>query len=205
MARLKSLLCAMLLLPFAAGAATPVCWPDLSLPIQLNIVDKTQAPKVGEVIYVASSVGLVWGYTCIAPDGQWYAQIAAGAWDKFPADWLYQLDIAIRGTNADREALWNKYTTASAWDTRLQSDLDAVWAKLPRQPAPTEWKVLRDPFRPDGKRLVYNVTGGKRGTPTSQYVEADAPCDPSVTISEFGGTIFMSVLGNPALVARCVK
>jgi len=189
-------------------AAAPACWPDVSMPLTVEMADKTAGPKVGEVIYAASSIGLVWGYTCIASDGKWYKVIAAGAWDKFPADWLWQLDKAIRGTDADRKALWDKYSTATAWDTRLQSDLDMIWAKLPVQPAappPVVWTVLRDPFRADGKRLVYNAANGKRGASSGQYVDAGAPCDPVTTITEFGGAVFMSVLGNPALVARCTK
>lgn len=187
-----------------ALAAAPTCWPDLTRPITVNMVDTT-VPKIGEVVYASSDIGLVWGYTCKAADGSYYKNIAAGAWSAFPANWLYILDTAIRGTDADRKALWDKYATASAWDTRLQADLDRVWAKLPNPPVASAWKVLADPFRSDKKRLVYNVVSGKRGPATTQYVDADAPCDPAVTITEYGPVYFLSVLGNPSLVARCTK
>jgi hypothetical protein len=204
----RVLLAAALFVAQPADAAPPACWPDVSLPVSLVAGGPTAKPAIGEVIYAASSVGLVWGYTCKAADGTHYKIIAAGAWSAFPADWLRILDEAMRGTDADRAALWTKYATASAWDTRLQSDLDAIWAKLPAPPPPpppVTWRVLADPFRTDKKRIVYNAANGKRGTATAQYVDAGAPCDPAVTITEFGPTYFLSVLGNPGLVARCVK
>lgn len=211
-------LLALILLTFvstAAIAAPPKCWPDLSLPVSVEMLKAPVDIGVGDIVYAASSIGIVWGYTCKASDGQHYKVIAAGAWENMPRDWLYIADTLMRGTDADRAAAWDKYATAGAWDERLRSDLDAVWAKLPNPPAPPPvalWKVLADPFRADKKRLVYTAVPGvppstqwKRGPATSQYIDAGAPCDPVTTITEFGGVTFMSVLGNPALVARCVK
>lgn len=205
---MKRLLFAAALLFAPHADAAPPCWPDLTPPTLLRIGNATDKAVLGEVIYAASSVGLVWGFTCTTQDGKWYKTVAGGPWTAFPPDWLAILDTALRGTDADRKALWDKYATATQWDPRLQSDLDAIWAKLPNPPPPPPavvWKVLADPFRADKKRIVYNVVQGKRGTATTQFVDAGAPCDPVTTITEFGGVTFLSVLGNPALVARCVK
>jgi hypothetical protein len=198
-------------LPMAdALAAPPPCWPNVTLPISVEMARSPTTVEYGDVVYSASQIGVVWGYSCKASDGLYYKVIAAGAWDVMPRDWLYIADTLLRGTDADRAAAWNKYVTAAQWDARLKSDLDMVWAQLPGPP-PTPpvsvWRVLADPFRSDKKRLIYTVVGGKRGPATSppQYIDAGAPCDPITTITEFGSTIFMSVLGNPALIARCVK
>lgn len=195
------------LLPALVQAAPPACWPDI--PAKFSKIEVT-APELGDILYSASSVGLVWGYTCKAADGTWHKVIAGGPWTAFPIEWAYIADTALRGTDAERRALWDKYATATAWDERLKPDLDAVWAKLPSPPPPpppVTWRVLADPFRADKKRLVYSVVSGKRGPPVSpaQYVEAGAACDPAVTIEEFGSTFFLSVNGNPATIARCVK
>lgn len=184
--------------------AQPHCWPDLTLPVSVQTVRAPVAPKIGEVVYAASQVGLVFGWTCRAADGKAYKVIAAGPWTAFPADWLRELDLLIRGTEVERNAAWSKYAVAPAWDERLRPDLDAVWALLPVPPA-ENWTVLADPFRADKKRLVYAAAGGKRGGATGQYVDAGAPCDPVTRIDEFGGISFLSVLGDPAKVARCVK
>jgi hypothetical protein len=198
-------------LPMAdALAAPPPCWPNLTLPISVEMARAPTTVEIGDVVYAASPVGVVWGYTCKAVDGQHFKIIAAGAWENMPRDWLYIADTLLRGTDADRAAAWNKYATASEWDARLKPDLDMVWAMLPNAPPPppvVAWRVLADPFRTDKKRLVYTVVAGKRGPATSpaQYVDAGAPCDPVTTITEFGSATFMSVLGNPALIARCVK
>jgi len=204
-------LCLLALVPASASSAAPSCWPDLGSPTLLKIAGSSDKVEVGEVIYAASSVGLVWGYTCVATDGKWYKVIAAGAWDKFPSDWLYILDTALRGTDADRAALWTKYATATEWDARLKPDLDAIWARLPTEPPPPPppptvvWKVLADPFRADKRRAVYNAANGKRGTVTTMTIAAGEPCDPVTTIAEYGPVYFLSVLGNPNLVARCVR
>jgi hypothetical protein len=202
----------LLLLPFNV-LAQPKCWPDATLPTSLYIIrDKTTIKppiEYGEIIYAASPIGIVWGYTCKAPDGTYWKQIAAGAWENMPRDWLYIADTLLRGTDADRAAAWAKYATASEWDPRLKTDLDAVWALLPNAPPPpvvSAYIVMADPFRADKKRLVYTVVGGKRGPSVTPvlYIAAGEPCDPKVTITE--GTItFMSVLGNPGYVARCIK
>lgn len=188
--------------------AAPPCWPDIPpfmSPQSYRIETPGDKLPVGAVIFSASTVGLVWGYTCIDTDGKWWKVIAGGAWSEFPADWFYILDQAIRGDVNVRTQLWNKYATATEWDPRLKPDLDTIWAKLPSPPPFSVWKVVPDPFRADKKRLVYNVANGKRGTPTTQYVDAGTPCDPVTTITEFGPVYFMSVLGNPNLVARCAK
>lgn len=200
------LLLAALLLP-ALAAAAPACWPDVSLPITFKARGATgEPPKIGEVVYAASAVGLVWGYSCIAPDGSWRRIIAGGSWDEFPRDWLAIVDAAMRGTAADRAAVWDKHATATAWDERLRQDLDAVWALLPVPPPPSAWKVLADPFRADKRRLVFTVVGRKRGPATSpaQYVDAGAPCDAVTRITE-GALEYLSVLGDPAKVARCTQ
>jgi hypothetical protein len=191
-------------------AAQPTCWPDLTLPVQFEAKDKPVGPlQKGEVVYAASDVGLVWGYSCTDAQGVWWRVIAGGPWSAFPANWLAMLDRVIRGTDADRSALWKKYATVPI-DARLKSDVDAIWAMLPLPPPPppaVKWVVLADPFRADKRRLVYTVIAGKRGAPASpsQYVDAGAPCDPVTTITELGSTYFLSVLGDPNKVARCVK
>lgn len=189
----------------SAASAAPACWPDLSVPITAHAVRDKEAVKPGQIVYAASTVGLVWGYACAAPDGKYWKTIAAGPWTAFPADWLSLVDTLARGTATERAAAWDKYATATAWDERLKPDLDIVWAAIPSPAPAVAWVVLADPFRADKRRLVYTVAGGKRGAATSQYVDAGAPCDPVVTITELGPTYFLSVLGNPALVARCVK
>jgi hypothetical protein len=197
------------LLPLHSYAAAPACWPDLTAPTLLKVGSATDKPELGEVVYAASSIGLVWGYACTTDGGKiWHKVIVAGAWSAFPADWLAILDTALRGTDADRTALWNKYATANAWDSRLQSDLDKIWALIPNPPpAPPAvvWKVLADPFRTDKKRPIYNVAQGKRGTSTGRYIDAGQPCDPVTTITEYGGVTFLSVQGNATTVARCIK
>jgi hypothetical protein len=150
-------------------------------------------------------VGVVWGYTCQDAAGKWWHVMGYGTWEQFPRDWLFILDTAMRGTDADRRALWDKYAVATTMDARLQPDWAKIWSMLPKPPPVAEWKVLADPFRADKRRLVYNVVGGKRGTSTGQYIDAGQPCDPVTTITEYGPVYFLSVQGNPARVARCAK
>jgi hypothetical protein len=211
-----ALMLALLLASAAAygqAVTEPKCWPDTSLPISVERLQSPTTIGYGEIVYSASPIGLVWGWTCKASDGLYYKNIAAGPWSSFPVDWLYVADTLLRGTDADRVAAWRKYATATAWDTRLKTDIDAVWALLPNAPAapppppPVVWKVMADPFRADKSRLVYTVVAGKRGpaaTPT-QYVPAGTPCDPVTLITELGPAYFASVLGNPNLIARCTK
>lgn len=203
---MRRLLALALLVLAGSAAAAPSCWPDMSRPITVERAEAPTTPIViGEVVYAASSVGLVWGYTCKAGDGKHYKNIFAGAWSAFPIDWLFVMDTLMRGTDADRSAAYAKYATASAWDERLRPDLDKVWSLLPVPPPPVTWIVMPDPFRADKKRLVYAAPNGKRGLSTGLYVDAGAPCDPSVTIIEFGPVYFLSVLGDKAKVARCAK
>lgn len=201
---MKRLLFALALLFVVQPAtAAPACFPKMTPP---TFIDVNGTPKHGEVVYVASTVGLVWGYTCQAADGKWHYAIGYGTWDQFPKDWLFILDTAIRGTDADRRALWDKYAVANdTIDERLAPDWDKVAKLLPLPPPVTAWKVLPDPFRADKKRLVYTVTNGRRGASTGQYIAAGEPCDPVTTITEFGPTYFLSVNGNPNTVARCTK
>jgi hypothetical protein len=170
-----------------------------------TFIDINGTPKLGEVVYAASYVGVVWGFTCQDSTGKWWKVVAYGNWEQFPRDWLYILDTAMRGTDSDRRTLWDKYATGTTMDARLQPDWDKIWSLLPNPPPVAAWKVLADPFRADKRRLVYNVVGGKRGTSTGQYIDAGQPCDPAVTITEYGPVYFMSVQGNPARVARCAK
>lgn len=202
---MKKLLAILLLTLIPTVAlAVPQCFPKMTPPV---IIDVTAGavPKHGEVVYAASTVGLVWGYTCQAADGKWYIITGYGTWEQYPKDWLYIMDTAIRGTNADRQALWAKYATTDLIDERLLPDWEKIAALLPLPPLVTVWKVMPDPFRADKKRLVYTVVNGKRGPATIQYVDAGAACDPVTTITEYGPVYFLSVLGNPNLVARCVK
>jgi hypothetical protein len=202
---MKRFLFALLLACSGSVAAAPSCFPNMAPP---TFIDVNGTPKLGEVVYAASSVGVVWGYTCQDSTGKWWKVMAYGNWEQFPKDWLFILDTAIRGTDADRRALWDKYAVATTIDERLIPDWDAVAKLLPNPPPPpvvTEWKVLADPFRADKKRLVYSVVNGKRGASTGQYIAAGEPCDPVTTITEFGPTYFLSVNGNPNTVARCAK
>lgn len=206
---IRAILAGLLLFTsMAAGAIAPKCWPDLSLPVRVETLKApAQLVAIGSVVYAASTVGIAWGYSCRAADGQHYKVIAAGAWDAMPRDWAAIADTLLRGTDADRAAAWDKYATASEWDPRLKPDLDAVWALLPVPPPVARWTVLADPFRADKQRLVYTVVSGKRGPATNpaRYVAAGVACDPIVTIAELGPSYFLSVLGDPNLVARCVK
>jgi hypothetical protein len=195
----------LLAIPLQTGAQ-PACWPDVSLPISFQVAKAPTAPvKVGEIVYAASSVGLVFGWACIKANGEWYHVVSGGLWSDFRPDWLAIADAGLRGTTAERDALWAKYATATTYDPQLHPDVDAIKAALPRPVAAPAWVVLADPFRADKKRAVYSVVAGKRGAVTGQLVDAGAPCDPATTITEFGPTYFLSVLGNPATVARCVK
>jgi hypothetical protein len=187
-----------------AASAAPPCFPNLNPP-SFQIVTEPNAPDLGEVVYSASPVGVVWGYTCQAADGKWWKVMGYGNWEQFPRDWLYVLDTAIRGTDADRRAIWDKYAVGTTIDSRLVLDWDAVAKLLPNPPPVAVWKVLADPFRADKKRLVYTVVNGKRGASTGQYIDAGQPCDPVTTITEFGPVYFLSVQGNPLRVARCAK
>jgi hypothetical protein len=200
----------LLLVSFSASAVAPKCYPDLTLPISFQLTTVAGPVKVGEVVYAASQLGVVWGYACVPvpADGNWYHVVSGGLWVDFPVDWLSILDKAVRGTQADRDAAWLKYATNTVFDPRLQPDVDAIKAKLPLPPPPPPsevWKVLADPFRADKRRVVYTVVAGKRGAATTQTVAANDPCDPVTKITEFGPVYFLSVLGNPALIARCVK
>lgn len=79
---------------------------------------------------------------------------------------------------------------------------------IPDPPAVT-WRVLKDPFGSSGRRLVYTVAvvqgTTKRGVPVSpaRYVDPGAPCDQITRVDEPVGIVFMSVLGDPSLIARC--
>lgn len=205
----------LLMTPAPAQPVEPVCWPDTSLPVSVERAETpTSAITYGEIVYAASPIGLVYGWTCKAPDGTYRKNIVAAAWDVMPRDWLFIADTLLRGTDADRVAAWRKYVTATEWDARLKTDIDKVWGLLPTAPPPPPpppppavWKVMADPFRADKSRLVYTVVAGKRGpaaTPT-QYVPAGTPCDPVTLITENGPAYFASVLGNPNLIARCTK
>lgn len=200
----KLLLALLFVIAPSVIMAAPSCFPQMSPPT-FQVVTGPNTPKIGEVVYSASPVGLVWGYTCQAADGKYFKVMGWGTWEQIPKDWLFIMDQAIRTDDAGRRALWDKYAVVNTIDERMVNDWKAVNALLPNAPVVPEWKVLADPFRADKKRLVYTVVNGKRGPATTQYVDAGAPCDPVTTITEFGPSYFMSVLGNPNLIARCAK
>lgn len=203
---MKKWLAALLFGVSTAVSAVPPCFPVTTPPTFIIATDAVKRPpELGEVVYTASPIGLVWGYTCKDDKGLWWKVMAWGTWDIIPKDWLYIMDVAIRGTDADRKALWNKYAVVATMDERLLGDWIAVQALLPNPPMASEWKVLADPFRADKKRVVFNAANNRRTTPTTQFVDAGAPCNPATTIVEYGGITFMSVLGNPNFVARCSK
>jgi len=191
------------------ASAQPVCWPttDLSSTSVIKFANGTEKVDWGQVVYSPSSAGLVWGYAC-KTNTSLHHYIFGGRWAQYVPEWAYIADTLMRGTDADKSAAYTKYMTGTTIDPIFQGDVDKIKAMLPLLTAPTEvWKVMADPFRADKKRLVYNVVSGKRGSATSpaQYVDAGAPCDPAVKITEFGPVYFLSVLGKPNLVARCVK
>lgn len=126
---------AALLLCAQVVSAQPSCWPNLSLPTTLQKTSDGPA-RVGDIVYAASSIGLVWGYACIASDGTMRHIIVGGPWTAFQADWLAVADQLYRGTDADRAAAWSKYVTATTIDARLQPDVDAIKAVLPKPVAP---------------------------------------------------------------------
>lgn len=186
-----------------AASAQPACWPDI--PVKITKVEVT-APERGSLVYSASSIGLVYGWACTASDGKWHKIVVGGPWSSFVVDWLYVADKAMRGTPAERDALWNQYNPlAQPIDARLKPDLDAIMAVLPNPPAPSVWKVMPDPFRSDRKRPIYHVANGKRGASTGRYIDAGEPCSDVTKIAEFGAVYFLSVEGNPGTVARCVS
>lgn len=196
---------------FAPAFAAPGCWPDRTRPITLLRVDDV-APKVGDIVYAASSVGLVWGYACIAPDGSWRHVVGGGPWSAFAADWLAIADQLYRGSEAELAAAWNKYATSTTIDARLQSDVDAVKARLPKPPpAPTAGSyvvmatTICAPADKDAggrciRRQTYVWAGGTRGAAAPERVDIGAPCDPSV-----GAAGFYGVLGRTDRVALCVR
>jgi hypothetical protein len=200
-----------------AVAAPPKCWPSPTPTNLLIGVEIAKSPPtsvaIGTVVYAASSVGLVYGWTCKAADGQHYKHIAGGPWEAFTRDWLYIADKALRGTDAEREALWNQYATASEWDSRLKPDLDMVWAMLPNAPvvpppgslvvAPTTVCAAADK---DGagkciRRPTYAWNGSTRATTAAaEKVDVGSACNPAIGAAGFHG-----VLGRTDRVAPCVK
>lgn len=202
---------AALLLCAQVVSAQPSCWPNLSLPTTLQKTSDGPA-RVGDIVYAASSIGLVWGYACIASDGTMRHIIVGGPWTAFQADWLAVADQLYRGTDADRAAAWSKYVTATTIDARLQPDVDAVKARLPKPPpAPTAGSyvvmatTICAPADKDAggrciRRQTYVWAGGTRGAAAAERVDIGAPCDPSI-----GAAGFYGVLGRTDRVALCVR
>jgi hypothetical protein len=139
--------------------------------------------------------------------------IVWGRWADYASDWPERALALAKGGLPAVEAEWAKHPPpqrdangAPLYPAECKGVVDPAWralvAMVPPEPPVSTWKVLRDPFRADGKRLVYTVVAGKRGAPVSpaQYVDAGTPCDPAVRINEFGGVVFMGVAGG---VARC--
>lgn len=203
-------LLALLCLAGPAHAA-PSCFPNMAPP---TFVDLTGTPKLGEVVYSASTVGLVWGYTCQASDGKWWKIAAYGTWDQFPRDWLFILDTAMRGTDADRRALWDKYAVGTPLDARLKPDFDKIVAMLPvppAAPAPGTFVVAPTTICPTAdksgtacvRRATYawnNATKVRTTTATAEKVDIGSACDPAI-----GAAGFYGVLGRTDRVAPCVK
>jgi hypothetical protein len=215
---LLGLVVALVVVTPAAGAP-PKCWPTATTtPAQMvfNVEVANSPPTavaIGSVVYAASSIGLVYGWTCKAPDGQHYKHLYGGPWTAFAQDWLYLADKAVRGTDADREALFNQYATATEIDARLKPDADKVLAMLPNAPvAPTPGSLVVAPTTvcaaadKDGagkclRRPTYVWNGTTRAT-TAATEKADigSACNPAV-----GALGFHGVLGRSDRVAPCVK
>lgn len=203
-------LLALLCLTGPAHAA-PACFPTMTPP---TFVDSNGTPKLGEVVYAASTVGVVWGYTCKDSAGKWWAAIGYGTWDQFPRDWLSILDAGIRGTDADRRALWDKYAVATTIDERLVADWNKIAALLPRPPAapaPGTFVVAPTTICPAAdksggvciRRSSYawdNATKVRTTTAAAEKVDIGSACDPAV-----GAAGFYGVLGRTDRVAPCVK
>jgi hypothetical protein len=200
-----------------AVAAPPKCWPsptptDLLIGVQLAKTPPTSV-AIGTVVYAASSVGLVYGWTCKAADGQHYKHLYGGPWTAFAQDWLYLADKAIRGTDADREALFNQYATATEIDARLKPDADKVLAMLPSPPAPPVAGSLvvaptticatadKDGAGKCLRRPTYAWNGSTRSTAAAaEKVDVGSACNPAIGAAGFHG-----VLGRTDRVAPCVK
>jgi hypothetical protein len=136
---------ALLMFP-AFVSAQPSCWPNTNLPISVHRAD-VSAPKLGDIVYSASSIGLVYGWACAKADGTWQHVVIGGPWSAFRPDWAAIADSLMRGSDADRAAAWKTYITGTTFDSRLQADVDSIRAKLPKPaaapplPAPGTWVV----------------------------------------------------------------
>lgn len=201
-----------LVAPTAAAAQTPPsCWPNLSSPTFWRTADNMNTVAEGQIVYAASTVGLVWGYACKAADGKLDHVIAGGAWSEFPIDWLAIADVLARGTDSDRAAAWRKYATGTTIDARLEPDIKAVKAKLPVPPPPPKpggWVVAptaictaadKDASGKCFRRAAYLWAGGVRG-PVSGTADIGSACDLTV-----GAGGFYGVNGRTDRVAPCVK
>jgi hypothetical protein len=195
----------------SSALAQPQCWPSLTFPTIWRTADSTSRVREREIVYAASSVGLVWGYGCTGIDGKLYHYIAGGPWSAFPPDWLAIADTLARGTDGERAAAWVKYATGTAIDPRLEPDVKAVSARLPLPPpapVPGGWVVAptaicssadKDLSGKCVRRAAYLWAGGVRG-PVSGTANIGSACDLTV-----GAAGFYGVNGRTDRVAPCVK
>jgi hypothetical protein len=121
-------------------------------------------------------------------------------------------DTALHGTDEQRAALWKQHVVGTTIDARLQADVDAVKARLPKPPpAPTAGSyvvmatTICAPADKDAsgrciRRQTYVWAGGTRGAAAAERVDIGAPCDPSI-----GAAGFYGVLGRTDRVALCVR
>lgn len=191
-------------------AAQPACWPNPAVP--LTVLSDEKPVQLGQIAARVSSVGLVWGYACQRSDGAYVHVVAGGPWSAFVADWPMLAVTALHGTDEQRAALWKQHVVGTTIDARLQADVDAVKARLPKPPpAPTAGSyvvmatTICAPADKDAsgrciRRQTYVWAGGTRGAAAAERVDIGAPCDPSI-----GAAGFYGVLGRTDRVALCVR
>lgn len=202
--RVIALLAVALVLLVAAlpASAQPKCWPDLTVPATLQSVQQGRTAKPGEIVYAASSVGLVYGWHCTDAAGVWHRYVVGGPWTAFRPDWLAVADALWRGTEADRAAAWTQYATAPAIDTRLAGDVAALVALMPPPPAEV-WLVARNSTYTT--RPTYPVADGIRSTTSNGRVDVGAACDCAAVKIVSGTTTYCGVLGRADTVAVCTR
>jgi len=214
MLRKVILLLALLIAPLVTYAQ-PKCWPNLESGSILTVkLATTEVAKVGDMVYIASPIGLVWGYSCLK-DGLLYHVIAGGPWTSFPAEWAYLADGLMRDTEAARNAAWIKYAVTTTIDSRLQPDVDKIKtllpvpAPVPPPPAPGTYVVAptsicvtadKDAIGKCIRRSTYAWINNVRGAMALEKVDIGTPCNPAVGTAGYYG-----VLGRTDRVAPCVK
>jgi len=204
----KLAILAALLAVSPAEAAVPPCWPNLNAGITLTIkpATTTEPVAVGDIIYAASSVGLIWGYACVS-NGIWYHNVAGGQWSSFPASWAAIADTMIRGTDADRVAAWNKYATVDPIDPLLQPDVVAIKKLLPTPPPiippppPVVEYWIVATFAANLDRPAYPVVAGVRKTTSNGRALVGSVCNCTVKFVET--STYCGVNGRLDQVAIC--